>query len=212
MATIDFEELFGIERKGYEGIKALVAFSGKVTIKGDKTEYTETGMNGISEEKLPKEFDKDDYFEALDEIVGNLMGSDPEMLGYYNRDGFLVFSFEDYPSVFTVCDEEENVIGMSNVRLLAEGDEGEIVDYSYYTTSSGYGYSNNSTDITVIGAEDGVNVGSMTAEGNGIDGIPASEIRTYIDGIPGSYQRTRYVITAVNLSYRFLKDYLNWMA
>lgn len=50
-----------IERKGYEGIKALVAFSGKVTIKGDKEEYTETGMNGISEEKLPKEFDKDDY-------------------------------------------------------------------------------------------------------------------------------------------------------
>lgn len=50
-----------IERKGYEGIKALVAFSGKVKIKDDEHEYTEVGLNGISEEKLPKEFDKDDY-------------------------------------------------------------------------------------------------------------------------------------------------------
>lgn len=46
-------------RKGYTDIKALVAFSGKVTI--DDTEYTETGMNGIPEKNLPAEFDKDEY-------------------------------------------------------------------------------------------------------------------------------------------------------
>ncbi len=50
-----------IERKGYSDVKALVAFSGKVKIKGDKNEYTEVGINGISEEKLPKVFDKDEY-------------------------------------------------------------------------------------------------------------------------------------------------------
>lgn len=50
-----------IERKGYSDVKALVAFSGKVQIKGDKNEYTEVGINGISEEKLPKVFDKDEY-------------------------------------------------------------------------------------------------------------------------------------------------------
>lgn len=48
-----------ISRKGYTGLKALVAFSGKVTIDG--TEYTEVGMNGIAEKNLPKEFDKDEY-------------------------------------------------------------------------------------------------------------------------------------------------------
>ena len=50
-----------IERKGYSDVKALVAFSGKVQIKGDKNEYTEVGINGISEEKFPKVFDKDEY-------------------------------------------------------------------------------------------------------------------------------------------------------
>lgn len=48
-----------ITRKGYKGIRALVAFSGKVTI--DKVDYTESGMNGFSEKNLPVEFDKDDY-------------------------------------------------------------------------------------------------------------------------------------------------------
>ena len=52
-----FEEY--INKKGYKDIHALVAFSGKVSLE-DK-EYTEVGMNGISEKNLPDEFDKDDY-------------------------------------------------------------------------------------------------------------------------------------------------------
>ena len=47
------------KKKGYTNIRALVAFSGKVTLE-DK-EYTEVGMNGISEKNLPDEFDKDEY-------------------------------------------------------------------------------------------------------------------------------------------------------
>lgn len=48
-----------ITRKGYTGIRALVAFSGMVSIGG--TDYTESGMNGFPEKNLPAEFDKDDY-------------------------------------------------------------------------------------------------------------------------------------------------------
>ena len=54
-----FEEY--ITQKGYNNIHALVAFSGKVTLKDDEKEYTEVGINGFSEDKLPTEFDKDDY-------------------------------------------------------------------------------------------------------------------------------------------------------
>lgn len=50
-----------VSRKGYSGIRALVAFSGKVKLPDDDTEYTETGMNGFSEDKLPEKFDKDEY-------------------------------------------------------------------------------------------------------------------------------------------------------
>lgn len=50
-----------VTKKGYENIHALVAFSGKVTMKEDGKEYTEAGINGFSEDKLPIEFNKDDY-------------------------------------------------------------------------------------------------------------------------------------------------------
>ena len=52
-----------LERKGYRDVKALVAFSGKVTVEenGKKQEYSESSMNGFSEEKLPDYFDTDDY-------------------------------------------------------------------------------------------------------------------------------------------------------
>ncbi len=50
-----------IAKKGYSDIHALVAFSGKVTLPDDDAEYTEAGMNGFSEEKLPERFDTDAY-------------------------------------------------------------------------------------------------------------------------------------------------------
>lgn len=54
-----FEEY--IAKKGYEGIHALVAFSGKVKLPDDETEYTEASMNGFPEDRLTREFDTDAY-------------------------------------------------------------------------------------------------------------------------------------------------------
>lgn len=50
-----------ITKKGYSDIHTLVAFSGKVNLPDDETEYTEAGMNGFPEDRLTTEFDKDDY-------------------------------------------------------------------------------------------------------------------------------------------------------
>lgn len=50
-----------IEKRGYNDIKALVAFSGKVKLPEDDTEYTEASINGFAEDRLTKEFDKDEY-------------------------------------------------------------------------------------------------------------------------------------------------------
>lgn len=60
-AAVKYRQAFEdyVTRKGYSGIHALVAFSGKVTL--DDVEYTESGMNGFPEKALPAEFDKDDY-------------------------------------------------------------------------------------------------------------------------------------------------------
>lgn len=48
-----------IKAKGYDGIKALVAFSGKVKLSDQ--DYTEVSMNGIKEEELRYEFDRSCY-------------------------------------------------------------------------------------------------------------------------------------------------------
>lgn len=52
-----------VQRKGYTNIHALVAFSGKVEIKENDEDkvYTESNMNGFSEDKLTREFDRDNY-------------------------------------------------------------------------------------------------------------------------------------------------------
>ncbi len=49
-----------IQRKGYKNIHALVAFSGKVKLPDSDKEYTESSINGFAEDKLTKEFEKDD--------------------------------------------------------------------------------------------------------------------------------------------------------
>ncbi|MBD5626582.1 MAG: type I restriction endonuclease subunit R [Desulfovibrio sp.] len=45
-------------RKGYDGMKALVAFSGKVKLPHDDTEYTEAGLNGFPEARTREMFDQ----------------------------------------------------------------------------------------------------------------------------------------------------------
>lgn len=54
-----FEEY--INKKGYSGIHALVAFSGKVKLPEDDIEYTEPAMNNMSEAQVPDAFDTDNY-------------------------------------------------------------------------------------------------------------------------------------------------------
>ncbi|MBR0518352.1 type I restriction endonuclease subunit R, partial [bacterium] len=55
-----FQEIINyIKKKKYTDVKPLVAFSGKVTI--DEKEYSESGLNGFSEDKLPDYFDTDNY-------------------------------------------------------------------------------------------------------------------------------------------------------
>ncbi|MDE6889719.1 MAG: DEAD/DEAH box helicase family protein [Eubacterium sp.] len=49
------------KKKGYDDIKALVAFSGKVKLLDDDKEYTEVSMNGFPEERLAREFDSNSY-------------------------------------------------------------------------------------------------------------------------------------------------------
>ncbi len=50
-----------LKEKGYSGIKALVAFSGKVLLDGIPPEYTEVKMNNCGEKELPEKFSTSEY-------------------------------------------------------------------------------------------------------------------------------------------------------
>lgn len=62
-SAVKYQQAFRayIEKKGYQGIRTLAAFSGKVKLDHDGTEYTEASLNGFPEEQLPREFDTDTY-------------------------------------------------------------------------------------------------------------------------------------------------------
>lgn len=63
-AAVKYRQAFDdyIKAKGYSGIKALVAFSGKVKLIKDGEEFTEVKMNdGIKEDELRYEFDRSCY-------------------------------------------------------------------------------------------------------------------------------------------------------
>ena len=148
------------------------------------------------------EFDKDMYFAGMREIVDGLFEGDFESLGVVNDDGFVVFSFDGYPGVFALPDGSQ-----MNVRQKITGD---MADYSDFDSTAADGGERVSADNR--GNEDGVRNGETSYDVDSIDGIPMAEINTYIDGIEGDIMTTSDIVTAINTTYRFLKDYLNWMA
>jgi major membrane immunogen (membrane-anchored lipoprotein) len=64
---------------------------------------------------------------------------------------------------------------------------------------------------TVIGNEDGVvNPGDSPVLSDNIDGLPLSEIRTQIEGMPENPTMSVLTIRSVNKAYMFLREYLEW--
>ena len=68
------------------------------------------------------------------------------------------------------------------------------------------------SQIGVIGGEDGVVSGDdANVLSDSVDGIPMSEIRAYIDGLPEDRSRTAALLTTINQAYKFIREYLNWV-
>lgn len=65
----------------------------------------------------------------------------------------------------------------------------------------------------IIGNEDGVvEPGESPVLSDNIDGLPLSEIRTKIEGIPDDPEISVLMTRSVNMAYIFLRDYLKWGA
>jgi Major membrane immunogen, membrane-anchored lipoprotein len=68
------------------------------------------------------------------------------------------------------------------------------------------------SQVEVIGGEDGMVSGDgANVLSESVDGIPMSEIRTYIDGLADDRSRSAALLTTVNQAYKFIREYLNWV-
>lgn len=186
-------------------------------------------------------YTKTDYYNGMDRVFEGLFGGDAESLGLVNDDGFVVYSFDDYPDYFKVYDNAGNVTGELNIREFIEyygnsgtpsGNGGEEDDQTVTTqtdpaetemteateasaASETETYESNESEPTQYydGSEDGVvNDRGDSLLTDSVDGIPMNEIMTYIEGISDNEDASHNVITGVNIGYRFLKQYLNWLA
>ena len=153
-------------------------------------------------------FDKEAYIAEQKAVLNTLFEGSADELGVMTKDGLMVYSFHEYPNLFSLYDENGGYIKELTIREMATGPDN--------LAQEGYDYEEeeitNEKDDT-YSAEDGYIPGSgRSIMTDSVDGLPMSEIRTFIDGFGGDREHYSYVITGINTDYKFLKDYLNWMA
>lgn len=145
-------------------------------------------------------FDKNNYLNTLAGLIQST-GTDPESVRDSN--GFYVYPFED----LTMFKKPDGSLDLKTVYETTLADDqidddgsGEAIATPVPTSGSD------------MGPEDGIATDPNSAiVSNSVDGIPMSEVRTFIPGVfydvPGS---TEYVST-MNTAYKFFKEYMNWM-
>ena len=173
-------------------------------------------------------YTKTDYYEGMDLAFTRLFGSGAEELGLVNDDGFVVYSFDEYPNYFKVYDNNGNEIGELNIREYVEyysagGSDDEngtpiVLDDLPGSDETGTDETYETEEPSAPaqyydGTEDGVvNGRTNSVITDSIDGIPMAEIITYIEGIDNNEAASLEVLSALNTGYKFLKQYLNWLA
>ena len=184
-------------------------------------------------------FDKNAYMNALSGLFESCLGMSPQDAGVINKDGFLVYSFEKYPSAYCIMTDGEDpeIVEVLSVLEIsqnlpadaeddedADTDETEPTDEIIETTEASEpsevpdetepAESTSQGNTGPNGAEDGLIPGGDTDAQtltDSIDDLPMSEIETYIKPDDQYYADTRLMVHMCNTCYKFFKDYLNWL-
>ena len=161
-------------------------------------------------------YTKDKYLEALNRIYTETMGTSPDADGVRNKAGYIAFSFEKTPEVYTIYDETGAARGYKNVREIEAEMNGKKIKNATPTPTpppEDVNDPRNEKRTPEGGGEDGYYKGSGEDEltlSESIDDLPMSEVATYIYPPSDSYTEARLAIRAFNTGYKFLKAYLNW--
>ena len=144
------------------------------------------------------------------------MGTSPDADGVRNKAGYIAFSFEKTPEVYTIYDESGAARGYKTVREIEAELNGKKIKNVTPTPTpppEDAPDPNNEKRNPESGGEDGYVRGSGEDEltlSESIDDLPMAEVVTYIYPPSDSYTEARLAIRAFNTGYKFLKAYLNW--
>jgi hypothetical protein len=162
-------------------------------------------------------YTKDKYLTAITRIYTDTMGSSPDADGVRNKAGYIAFSFEKTPELYTIYDETGSARGYRTVREIEAIMDGKRISNKLTPTPTPPPEATpdpkNDTRNADKGAEDGYAKGSSEDEQtltDSIDDLPMSEVATYIYPSSDTYVEARLAIRAFNTGYKFLKAYLNW--
>ena len=161
-------------------------------------------------------YTKDKYLAALNRIYQETMGTSADADGVRNKAGYIAFSFEKTPELYTIYDESGTARGFRTVREIEALMSGKrLTDIMTATPTPAPEATPDPRDSRNPegGAEDGYAKGSGENEQTlteSIDDLPMSEVATYIYPPSDSYNEARLAIRAFNTGYKFLKAYLNW--
>ena len=150
-------------------------------------------------------FNKGYYIETLKTILST-NGVDPE--GVTDDDGFIVYSFDDM-SLFKRSAEDgeegyKNIYEMS----LSENEKTDPLDIDNTPAVK----ADEPVENQDLSAEDGLADNYKDSiVSDSVDGIPMSEIRTFLPDVPGFEETAEIFVTSVNEAYKFFKEYMNWM-
>lgn len=153
-------------------------------------------------------FDKEAYLGVLAQLMQNDGAYLPDIT---DANGYMVYPFNDLsvfqrPGSDSLIDKlsvYETTLNTEDIDEFEESlEESEITPEPIVTP-----------EAERNGAEDGlVSDESQSIITSSIDGIPLSEVKTFIPGIPNRSKKVSSYITTVNIAYKFFKDYLNWIA
>ena len=161
-------------------------------------------------------YTKDKYLSAITRIYTETMGTSPDADGVRNKAGYIAFSFEKTPEVYTIYDESGTARGYKTVREIEAELNGKKIKNVTPTPTpppEDAPDPNNEKRNPESGGEDGYVRGSGEDEltlSESIDDLPMAEVVTYIYPPSDSYTEARLAIRAFNTGYKFLKAYLNW--
>ena len=154
---------------------------------------------------------------ATTEIYTETMGSSPDADGVRNKAGYIAFSFEKTPELYTIYDDSGSARGFRTVREIEAIMNGKRISNRMTPTPTPSPEATpdpkNDARNAEKGAEDGYAKNSSEDEQtltDSIDDLPMSEVATYIYPPSDSYVEARLAIRAFNTGYKFLKAYLNW--